>query len=75
MWIVYSLPFHMLELRHPFPDIFPVSIELLALQYGIEDPEVRLGVNALFQISMSAMPCSEGESALGSKSRAMLPAT
>lgn len=34
------------KLRHPLADIVPLGIELLALGGGVEDAEVRLGVDA-----------------------------
>ena len=35
-----------LQLRHPLPDILALGVELLALQQGVEDAEVGLGVDA-----------------------------
>ena len=37
---------HMRQLRHPLSDILARSIELLALQQRVEDPEIRLGIHA-----------------------------
>ena len=40
------LPPHAPQLRHPLADEFAVGIEALALQQGVEDAEVRLGIDA-----------------------------
>ena len=45
IWIVDRLAFDILQLRHPFPDVVPTRIKLLALQQGIEDPEIRLRIH------------------------------
>ncbi len=40
-----SLALHLCELRHPFPYIVTLLVELLALQQRVEDAEVRLRIH------------------------------
>lgn len=44
--IMHRLPLHILQLRHPLPDVLALRIELLALQQRIEDAKIRLRVDA-----------------------------
>ena len=43
---MYRLPLHLPQLRHPFPNILPLLIKLLTLQYRIKDSEIRLRIHA-----------------------------
>lgn len=43
---MHRLPLHILQLRHPLPDVLALRIELLALQQRIEDAKIRLRVDA-----------------------------
>ena len=43
---MHSLPRHLPQLRYPLADILARGIELLALQQGIENAEVGLGIDA-----------------------------
>lgn len=40
------LPLHIFQLRHPSPNIISLGIVLFALEEGVEDAEVGLGVDA-----------------------------